>query len=46
MSAAGIATLFITQDYLLRKNDWDRCNGGFRNEHIERLVSPARRRWK
>lgn len=36
MTAAGIATLYITQDYLMQGNKWDRCIGGTKNEHIER----------
>jgi hypothetical protein len=35
MTAAGIATLFITQDYTLNE-DWGQCKGGVRNENIER----------
>jgi hypothetical protein len=35
MTAAGIATLFITQDYTLSE-DWSRCSGGVRSEEIER----------
>ncbi|MDB5333243.1 MAG: Prenyltransferase and squalene oxidase repeat protein [Phycisphaerales bacterium] len=38
MTAAGIATLFITQDYMLRANShqWDSCKGGVSNPNIER----------
>jgi hypothetical protein len=38
MTAAGIATLFITQDYLLNSQfgRWSVCKGGERNEWIER----------
>jgi hypothetical protein len=36
MTAAGVATLYITQDYLLRTHRWDVCKGGMRNEWIER----------
>lgn len=35
MTAAGIATLFITQDYTAEDN-WGSCRGGIRNEFIER----------
>jgi hypothetical protein len=35
MTAAGVATLFITQDYTLDEN-WGVCKGGVRNESIER----------
>lgn len=35
MTAAGIATLFITQDYTAEEN-WGSCRGGIRNEFIER----------
>jgi hypothetical protein len=35
MTAAGIATLFITQDYTMEEN-WSSCHGGVRNEFIER----------
>lgn len=35
MTAAGIATLFITQDYTTEEN-WGSCRGGIRNEFIER----------
>jgi hypothetical protein len=34
MTAAGIATLFITQDYTLQRN-WGDCRGGVKNEYIE-----------
>ena len=35
MTAAGIATLFITQDFATEEN-WGSCHGGIRNEFIER----------
>jgi len=35
MTAAGIATLFITQDYTL-KEDWSVCKGAPKNDNIER----------
>jgi len=35
MTAAGIATLFITQDYTLEQN-WSVCKGGVKNDNIER----------
>lgn len=35
MTAAGVATLFITQDYTLEEN-WSLTRGGVRNEAIER----------
>jgi hypothetical protein len=35
MTAAGIATLFITQDFTLNEN-WSLCKGGVKNENIER----------
>ncbi len=35
MTAAGVATLFITQDYLFRTNRFEICNGGIRNEWID-----------
>jgi len=35
MTAAGIATLFITQDFLLNEN-WSLCRGGVKNPFIER----------
>lgn len=35
MTAAGIATLFITQDYATEEN-WSTCHGGIHNEAIER----------
>jgi hypothetical protein len=38
MTAAGIATLFITQDYLLRR-DWGKTNGSIRDASIERGLS-------
>jgi hypothetical protein len=38
MTAAGVATLFITQDYMLRANarQWEACKGGVSNSHIDR----------
>jgi hypothetical protein len=36
MAAAGIATLFITQDHMLNGRHWDPCMGGQRNEYIEK----------
>ncbi|MDB5353591.1 MAG: A-macroglobulin complement component [Phycisphaerales bacterium] len=38
MTSAGLATLFITQDYMLRANarQWDKCSGGVTNSNIER----------
>ncbi|HEX8914919.1 MAG TPA: hypothetical protein VF796_21380, partial [Humisphaera sp.] len=36
MTAAGIATLFITQDHLNAQQQWSLCKGGSRNEWIER----------
>ena len=36
MTAAGLASLFITQDYLLIGRKWDPCHGGTRDEHIEK----------
>ncbi len=36
MTAAGIATLFITQDFLSQGTVWSVCRGGARNENIER----------
>ncbi|HZL34855.1 MAG TPA: DUF4159 domain-containing protein [Tepidisphaeraceae bacterium] len=38
MTSAGIATLFITQDYIMRENYhiFDVCHGGVRNEAIEK----------
>jgi hypothetical protein len=38
MTSAGVATLFITQDYMLRANarQWEACKGGVTNPHIER----------
>jgi hypothetical protein len=36
MAAAGIATLFITQDHMLNGRHWDPCVGGQRNENIEK----------
>lgn len=38
MTAAGIATLFITQDFLLNEN-WALCRGGVKNPFIERGLS-------
>ncbi|HEY2587115.1 MAG TPA: DUF4159 domain-containing protein [Tepidisphaeraceae bacterium] len=35
MTAAGVATLFITQDYTTEEN-WAVCKGGIRNQPIER----------
>ena len=35
MTAAGIATLFISQDYTLEEN-WSVCKGGVKNDNIER----------
>lgn len=35
MTAAGVATLFITQDYV-HEADGLRCTGNIRNEHIDR----------
>jgi hypothetical protein len=35
MTAAGIATLFITQDYTLRR-DWSKAQGGVKDPFIER----------
>lgn len=35
MTAAGVATLFITQDYASEEN-WSTCHGGVRNQAIER----------
>ena len=38
MTAAGVATLFITQDYILRMNShlFDSCHGGVTNANIEK----------
>ncbi len=36
MTNAGVATLFITQDYLQHYTDWGVCKGGVRNQHIEK----------
>jgi hypothetical protein len=38
MTCAGLATLYITQNYLLRSNvrQFDACTGGFANENIQR----------
>ena len=38
MTAAGVATLFITQDYASTENSGN-CKGGVRNEFIERGLS-------
>ena len=35
MTAAGVATLFITEDYT-SDQDWGTCKGGVKNENIER----------
>ena len=35
MTCAGVASLFITQDYLLRLNKWEPCLGGAPNINIE-----------
>jgi hypothetical protein len=35
MTAAGVATLYITQDYLFRNNRFEVCRGGIRNEWID-----------
>jgi hypothetical protein len=35
MTAAGVATLFITQDFLMDDN-WSNCHGGVKNEFIDR----------
>lgn len=35
MSLAGLATLFITQDYLLRTQRWEPCKGGISNDAID-----------
>jgi hypothetical protein len=35
MTCAGVATLFITQDYLLRSKKWDACTGGVIDINIE-----------
>ena len=35
MTAAGVATLFITQDYLLQYSNFGFCKGGANNTHIE-----------
>jgi hypothetical protein len=34
MTAAGIATLYITQDYLLQNQQWNRCEGGTINPNL------------
>ena len=39
MTAAGIATLFITQDYLLDSSNWGVCKGGIKNLNIEQGLS-------
>jgi hypothetical protein len=36
MTCAGVATLFITQDYIMRANWHDNCNGGVSNANIDR----------
>jgi len=36
MTAAGVATLNITQEYIQRDVSWSTCRGGTRNEYIER----------
>ena len=36
MTAAGVATLNITQEYMQRGVSWSICRGGTRNENIER----------
>jgi hypothetical protein len=38
MTAAGVASLFITQDYLLSNNTslWATCKGGIRNDNIDK----------
>ena len=51
MTCAGVATLFITQDYILRANWHDNCDGGITNpainrglawidKNIDRIMSP------
>jgi len=35
MTAAGVATLFITQDYLLQYSNFGFCKGGANNPHID-----------
>ncbi|QOV91900.1 DUF4159 domain-containing protein [Humisphaera borealis] len=35
MTAAGVATLFITQDYLLQYSNFGFCKGGANNMHLE-----------
>ena len=35
MTSAGVATLFITQDYMLKSMHWDQCKGGITNDNIE-----------
>lgn len=37
MTAAGLASLFITQE-MLHANDGLKCNGNYRDEHIERAL--------
>jgi hypothetical protein len=36
MTLAGVATLYITQDYLFGANRWTTCNGGIHNPSIDR----------
>ena len=36
MTCAGVATLFITQDYMMRARWHDVCNGGVSNPTIDR----------
>ncbi len=36
MTAAGVATLYITQDYLLRNNRWEICRGGVHDPFIDK----------
>jgi hypothetical protein len=36
MTAAGVATLNITQEYIQRTLNWSNCRGGTRSENIER----------
>ncbi len=35
MTSAGVATLFITQDYLMKGKSWEPCHGGVINNNIE-----------
>jgi len=35
MTCAGVATLFITQDYILRQKKWDPCAGGTIDNNID-----------